>query len=242
MDRLINHQDQSWFREQLVRSISNYFKFDYNQEELFDHKPPLIFADFMRRGLALEERIYDEVKDYNLLIKVIGDYMGEDTKLNLVLFKDAVEHLSRVARVLRLERGHYMLVGVGGSGKKSLTTLACALAGCQLDTLEQKKIYGKKEFKEDLFRIMCRVGIDNQNIAFSFTDTQITQEGFLEDVNNLLNSGEVPNMLTKEDLEIINNGLAQQARDHKVNDVYAFFLHRVRSNLHIVLAMSPIGG
>lgn len=65
--------------------------------------------------------------------------MNEDTKLLLVLFKDAVEHMCRVARVLSLQRGHFMLVGVGGSGKKSITTLASALAGCELDTIETKK-------------------------------------------------------------------------------------------------------
>jgi dynein heavy chain len=70
----------------------------------------------------------------------------------------------------------------------------------------------------------------------------MTQESFLEDVNNLLNSGEVPNMLTKEDIEIINSGLATEAREKKVTDVYAYFVQKVRSNFHVVLAMSPVGG
>jgi dynein heavy chain len=97
--------------------------------------------------------------------------MSEETKLNLVLFKDAIEHLSRIARVLRQVRGHFMIVGVGGSGKKSLTALGSVMAGCSVDSIESKKNYGKKEFKEDLFRVMQRVAIDNVIVAFSFQDT-----------------------------------------------------------------------
>ena len=55
-----------------------------------------------------------------------------------------------------------MLVGVGGSGKKSLTVMASALAGCELDSIEPKKVYGKKEFKEDLLRMMKKAGIENK--------------------------------------------------------------------------------
>lgn len=64
-----------------------------------------------------------------------------------------------------------MLVGVGGSGKKSITTLASALAGCELDTIEPKKSYGKKEFKEDLLRMMKKAGIENKRVCFLFSDT-----------------------------------------------------------------------
>jgi dynein heavy chain len=52
-----------------------------------------------------------------------------------------------------------MLVGVGGSGKKSLTTIASALAECELNSIEPKKVYGKKEFKEDLLKMMKKAGI-----------------------------------------------------------------------------------
>lgn len=58
----------------------------------------------------------------------------------------------------------------------------------------------------------------------------------------MLNSGEVPNMLTKEDIEMINTALGNEAREKKINDIYPYFVQRVRSNLHVVLGMSPIGG
>ena len=93
--------------------------------------------------------------------------MMEDTKLSLVLFRDAVEHMSRIARVLSLQRGNFMLVGVGGSGKKSLTVMASALAGCEIDSIEPKKVYGKKEFKEDLLRMMKKAGIENKVFLFN---------------------------------------------------------------------------
>ena len=55
----------------------------------------------MKKGLDSTARAYEPVSDTNKLVKVITSYMVEETKLNLVLFKDAMEHLSRIARILR---------------------------------------------------------------------------------------------------------------------------------------------
>ncbi|EGR31243.1 hypothetical protein IMG5_115030 [Ichthyophthirius multifiliis] len=240
-DRLINEEDRGWFMDTIQKQLFINFKVDWKKEQIFFSETPLIFSDFIKKGIEQEDKVYEEVKDFQKLTSIIKDYMMEETKLNLVLFRDAVEHMSRIARVLSLQRGHFMLVGVGGSGKKSLTIMASALAGCQLDTIESKKTYGKKEFKEDLLRMMKKAGVYNKRVTFLFSDTQILQESFLEDVNNLLNSGEVPNMLQKDEIEEINQLIQQEIKDNKVSDTYQYFVERVRSQLHIVLALSPVG-
>lgn len=55
--------------------------------------------------------------------------------------QDAVRHVSRIHRVLGLKRGNLMLVGVGGSGRQSLTRLAAYISGQELFVIEIAKNY-----------------------------------------------------------------------------------------------------
>jgi len=206
--------------EEITKQTFNYFKVDWKAAELVRGPAPLIFVDFLKRGIEKTQKNYEEVKDFKTLVKVITEYMMEETKLNLVLFRDAVEHMCRISRTISMLRGHLMVVGLGGSGKRSLVTMAAALTESKLEQIEQKKNYGQKEFKEDLYRIMKIAAFSNLSTIFVLPDTQITKESFLEDINNLINSGEVPQLIDKDEKEEINNELNGQAREAKASDVY----------------------
>lgn len=138
-----------------------------------------------------------------------------------------------------------MLVGVGGSGRSSLTRLAAFIANMATFSIEITKNYRLIEFREDLKKLYTSAGCDNKPVCFLFNDTQIKSEAFLEDVNNILSSGVVPNLFGKDEIPGILDSVrkpAVAAGLEEVPDVlWNFFIDRVRSNLHVVLAMSPIG-
>ena len=84
---------------------------------------PIMFGDY-RNALELgEPRIYEDLQDYEaskaLFEQILAEYNenGGGTPMNLVLFDDAVEHATRIHRVIRIDQGNALLVGVGGSGK-----------------------------------------------------------------------------------------------------------------------------
>jgi dynein heavy chain len=139
------------------------------------------------------------------------------------------------------------MVGVGGSGRRCAATLASFLCETTLQGIELSKSYGVTEWRDDLKRILKEAGTGAAPVTFLFADTQIKWEGMLEDINGILNSGEVPGLFPADEKADICEKMAPFARagglpkDASSAELFAFFVERTRKNLHIVLAMSPIG-
>lgn len=97
--------------------------------------------------------------------------------MNLVLFDDALEHLTRIHRVIRMDQGHALLVGVGGSGKQSLCKLASYAAGCDVFEITLSRGYGESSFRDDLKILYNKLGMENKKTVFLFTDQHVAEEG-----------------------------------------------------------------
>ncbi|KAL7754340.1 hypothetical protein RI367_000321 [Sorochytrium milnesiophthora] len=209
----------------------------------------LMFGDYMQPNAAV--KFYDEVSSIPEATDVFKTKLDEynavsKAPMNLVIFRFAIEHISRISRILNQPSGHALLVGVGGSGRQSLTRLAAYMAECVLFQVEISKNYGRKEWSEDLKKALLKAGNEGKPSVFLLSDTQVKQESFLEDINNLLNSGEVPNMFAADEkAQICENIRNNVVKDSKVElspaAIFSLFVNRCKDNLHVVLAMSPIG-
>jgi len=193
-DRMINNEDKQVLQDLLVAEIE---KFKLKKEDIFNVER-IIFGDYIS-GIDGENRPYVQVLDIKLMITKIEEYLedhnqGSKQPMKLVMFLDACDHVSRICRVLRQPQGNGLLLGVGGSGRQSLSKLATFMSNFKLYQIEVVKGYSMRDWRDNLKFCLMQAGVEGKQTTFLFVDTQIINEQMLEDINGVLNSGDVPQL------------------------------------------------
>ncbi|MEW5308429.1 MAG: hypothetical protein WDW38_000392 [Sanguina aurantia] len=223
---------------------------------------PILYGDFRNAAAGLGEgagegkasangplRLYEDLGDFATIKPMFEELLRLFNKrrqpMNLVFFEDALEHLTRIHRTMRLPQGNALLVGVGGSGKQSLSRLAAYTAGCGMFEITLTRGYDEVSFREDLKKLYTMLGSDNKKVMFLFTDVHVADEGFLELVNNMLTSGMVPALYDGGEKDAIINAIRPELEAKGLNAskemCWSYYVQKCRNNLHVVLAMSPVG-
>ena len=267
-DRLVSEKDHARLLEILNQRASEPQGFEMNIRKIFRESSAPVYSDLLADDAAIaalaataansmledaDERApymdittrSDELRSF--LEARIAEFNRDPTKdkQDLVLFKDAVDHVLRIYRALTESRGHCLLVGVGGSGRQAMGRLGAYLAGLKVRQIHPSAKYDVRAFRDDLKELFLDCGVKRQPTALMMTDMQIKDEAFLEDITAIIKNGEVQRLFPPEELNPILDNLRSDAARAGVPatsaDLYNFFISRARSNMHVIMCMSPVG-
>jgi dynein heavy chain len=246
-DRLVTVNDLNTYNKNAQAIAGKFFKIP-GIEDFYkkDDAKPLIFCHFAG---GIEEKVYNDINEFSKLQKILEDTLEEynetNARMDLVLFEDAMKHICRISRIISNPGGHALLVGVGGSGKQSLSKLSAHLCGMSTYMIVISGSYNISSLREDLQKMYKSAGLKGEGVLWLFTDSQITDEKFMVFINDLLSSGEIPDLFPPEDVDDIINAVRGEAKAAGLPDsreaVWKFFIDKVRTNLHMVFTCSPVG-
>ncbi|XP_042198221.1 dynein axonemal heavy chain 9 isoform X3 [Callorhinchus milii] len=243
-DKMLEEKDFGTFDKIQTEMVKKFY--DDVEETLEQTRTMNMYCHFAH---GVGEPKYMPVEDWEsvnkILVEALDNYNEVNAAMNLVLFEDAMSHICRINRILEAPRGNALLIGVGGSGKQSLTRLAAFISSLEVFQITLRKGYSIVDLKTDLANLYLKAGMKNIGTVFLMTDAQVADEKFLVLVNDLLASGEIPDLFPDDELENIINGVRNEVKGQGLMDTrencWKFFIDRVRKQLKIALCFSPVG-
>ncbi|XP_026846886.1 dynein heavy chain 2, axonemal [Drosophila persimilis] len=241
-DRLVDDTDYLWFLNTINDTLGKHFEVTFHS--LCPSKQPPLFGDFVHPQGFYEDLEIDSLRVYMKTQLNEFNNFPAMTRMNLVFFKEAIEHIVRILRVISQPRGHVLNMGIGGSGRQVLAKLAAFILEMGIFQIEVTKKYKTNDLREDLKNLYKLTGIKQRITLFVFSSEQIAEVSFLEIINNMLSTAEI-NLFKSDEFDELKNELERPAKKAGIvmttESMYSFFMLNVRDFMHIALCFSPIG-
>lgn len=162
-DRMISDEDKGVLRELIMAQVEKEFN---ETPQAIEDRERIVFGDY-QFGNESDNRPYQIVDDLKQFVKRIEDYLedynsGSKHPMKLVMFLDACDHVSRICRVLRQPLGNGLLLGVGGSGRQSLSKLATYISNFKLYQIEVIKGYQMRDWRENVKTCLMMAGVEGK--------------------------------------------------------------------------------
>nr|XP_033702632.1 dynein heavy chain 9, axonemal isoform X2 [Tursiops truncatus] len=243
-DKMVEEKDLDLFdkiQAEVIKKIFNDLKETVEQTQSLN-----MYCHFAN---GIGEPKYMPVQSWELLTQTLVEALENHNKVNtvmdLVLFEDAMRHVCHINRILECPRGNALLVGVAGSGRQSLTRLAAFISSMDVFQITLRRGYQIPDFKADLASLCLKAGVKNLSTVFLMTDAQVADEKFLVLINDLLASGEIPDLYSDDEVENIISNVRNEVKTQGLVDnrenCWKFFIERVRRQLKVTLCFSPVG-
>jgi dynein heavy chain len=264
LDRITDAQELCWLQDEMKRiafrsfsldkeSITScfalssgtvwiHFKKDLDESNVDESKPTL---PFVYEPCSIDNEL--KPRGYIMMQRFNSHPSNKGKKLDLVLFKDVLTHIAKICRILHLDRGHALLLGVGGSGKQSIARLSAFISNVKLLQIQSSPGYTILNFLDDIKSLFRSAGVMGESTCLLLTDNDLKSDSFLSIVSSLLSISDVPSLFQKDENEVLLSDLRAILTKQKVPfedsnaSVMKLFRERVNKYFHIVVTFSPVG-
>lgn len=228
-DRITAHRDKDTLYQKLKNVMSNklrttmemvmndLFPKEHKFEDRYSEVEKIIFTDIMGEAPDVSDREYVEQTDLNLIRKKVELELEEynltkKDSMNISIFDFAVIQVLKICRILRLDKSHGVLIGLGGSGRQTLVKLSSYIMGQQTVSVEVHKNYNSEKWRTDVKKILADASLTSKCSNLVISEAQSNNLYLMQDIDSMLNLGEIPNLYETEEFIKFLDKLKEKAK------------------------------
>ncbi|KDO30766.1 hypothetical protein SPRG_04667 [Saprolegnia parasitica CBS 223.65] len=246
MDRLVTPDERDWCYATSKSVLQTHFPGPSHALEtgVGVHHEPIRFSTWLSKHYV-QATTSELRKHIEARLRV---FYEEELNVPLVVFDSVIDHVLRIDRVLRQPLGHLLLVGESGAGKTVLSRFVSWMNGMSVFQIKLTTNYTLANFDDDLRVVLKRCGCDGERICFIFDESNVLDAAFLERMNALLASGEVPGLFEDDEHTSLMHACREAIRRDNVtientdDELFKYFTKQVQRNMHVVFTMNPAAG
>jgi len=247
-DRLVSPEERMAFDMILVNALGNQWQYEKKENEFY-------FVSWLdsggskkkskkKKGPTLPEgkRLVNiAFKDFKKAMDAskLG-YTREYRDMDLLEISETLLWICRTDRILAQPGGSMLVTGRSGVGRRDAVALAAYMLRMPVLQLNMTKGYNVKSFKTDIRNALQMAGVQGEHVCLIIEDHNLVHPSFLEMINSLLASGEVPGLYDPTEMGALLAPLQEQMVAEGFPDgPFAYFVSRIQKYLHVCLLMDP---
>lgn len=110
--------------------------------------------------------------------------------------------------------GNCLVVGNAGSGRKTVIKLAACMAGAKYFEIFTTEKYQFTDWREDLKKVLHLAGVDAKFTIFLFTEILAKDDRYMDEIIQLLNHYDIPNLYTSDEKSKIVDAMYAVAKEN----------------------------
>nr|XP_042907190.1 dynein axonemal heavy chain 2 isoform X1 [Parasteatoda tepidariorum]XP_042907240.1 dynein axonemal heavy chain 2 isoform X1 [Parasteatoda tepidariorum] len=187
---------------------------------------------------------YNEIQDISILQKLLETYI-ESYKhkklkdLQIVLFKQYLDHFVRILRAIENPHGNVILLGASGTGRRTLCKIGAFVLNYEVFEITFDEDFDEQSFKEALQKLLRQIGINGKDVLFIISDYQISDDFYLEFLSDIVAIGVPPDLFSSLELKEIYSEMEKSMIVPKGgNDFFKHFASNIKSHFHLAFCVS----